>query len=133
GLAPSALFALEPDDFPRTEIGKIKRSVLKRRYEQGEFARSRVVEDLHCADNADADNSEAFRQLLASITTIWQRALKLERVGLDDTFFELGGSSLLAIQVQHELELLLGREVSMVELFDTPSIRSMATHFSGRR
>lgn len=135
GIAPGALVALRAEEFPRTEIGKIKRSVLKLRYEKGEFdqsagagvkARSRPI------DEAVADDSGAFRELLTGITRIWQRALGLETVGLDESFFELGGSSLLAIQVQHELELLLEREVSMVELFDTPTIRTMAMHFSGR-
>ncbi|HEY0964066.1 MAG TPA: SDR family NAD(P)-dependent oxidoreductase [Pseudomonadales bacterium] len=134
GLAPKAFVALQPEDFPRTEIGKIKRSVLKRRYEAGEFrhqANKMTAEPARAViDTAPA--SAAYRDLLSGITAIWQRALGLQHIGHDDTFFELGGSSLLAIQVQHELELLLGHDVSMAELFDTPTIRSMAKHFSGR-
>lgn len=138
GIAVGALVELRPEEFPRTEIGKIKRSQLKRRYENGEFDQSGGVaakpeprRTLQSEDDTEADGS--FRELLAGISAIWQQALKLETVDLDETFFELGGSSLLAIQIQHELELLLGREVSMVELFDTPTIRSMAEHFSGRK
>lgn len=132
GIAPSALVALQPEDFPRTEIGKIKRSLLKRRYENGDFGKAVEASKIpRGIDDPITDNSGAYRDLINSITAIWQKALGLEKVGLDETFFELGGSSLLAIQVQHELELLLEREVSMVELFDTPTIRSMATHFSG--
>jgi acyl transferase domain-containing protein/acyl-CoA synthetase (AMP-forming)/AMP-acid ligase II/acyl carrier protein len=138
GIAPRAFVRLLPDEFPRTEIGKIKRSQLKRRYEAGEFQSqaSAAVADAARADRAVPEasaDSARFKELLSSITDIWRRALKLDVVGLDDTFFELGGSSLLAIQVQHELEGLLEREVSMVELFDTPTIRSMATYFSGGR
>ena len=134
GIAPGAVVALRAEEFPRTEIGKIKRGVLALRYQKGDFTQpaegrtrpSAIDEHLH------ADDDGPFRELLAGIAAIWQRTLGLESVGLDESFFELGGSSLLAIQVQHELELLLGREVSMVELFDTPTIRTMATHFSGR-
>lgn len=134
GIAPKAFVMLRPEEFPRTEIGKIKRSLLKRRYENGEFnpAVKTRIEPIRI-NMAEADDSGPFRELVAGITAIWQGALKLEYVGLDESFFELGGSSLLAIQVQHELELLLSREVSMVELFDTPTIRTMAEHFSGRR
>ncbi|MDP3515990.1 MAG: AMP-binding protein, partial [Pseudohongiella sp.] len=137
GIAVGALVELLPEHIPRTEIGKIKRSQLKRRYENGEFRQSvannvTVKVNPHRIDDAETDDFGGFRELLAGITSIWRRALKLDRVGLDETFFELGGSSLLAIQVQYELELLLGRDVSMVELFDTPTIRSMAEHFSGR-
>lgn len=141
GISPGALVELPPEEFPRTEIGKIKRNLLKRRYENGDYgqtivstakahAQSRRVGKI---DSSETDDSGDFRELVTGITGIWQRALRLESVGLDESFFELGGSSLLAIQVQHELELLLGREVSMVELFDTPTIRTMAEHFSGRR
>jgi len=143
GIAPRTLVVLQPEEFPRTEIGKIKRNQLKRRYEQGEFsdstatvtanANANASAKSHRIDDIETDDYEAFRELLAGITAIWQQALGLATVGLDETFFELGGSSLLAIQVQYELELLLEREVSMVELFDTPTIRSMAAHFSGRR
>lgn len=133
GIAPAAVVALRAEEFPRTEIGKIKRGVLKLRYEKGDFAQSATNRARPSAiEIPDLDDSGPFRELLAGITAIWQRTLGLEMVGLDESFFELGGSSLLAIQVQHELELLLGREVSMVELFDTPTIRTMATHFSGR-
>lgn len=133
GNAPRAFIELKPEDFPRTEIGKIKRGLLKSRYEKGEFGQSGVMKKRRTSiDDSGADDTASFRELQARITAIWCKALKLETVGLDETFFELGGSSLLAIQVQHELELLLEREVSMVELFDTPSIRSMAMHFSGR-
>lgn len=134
GLAPSAFVRLKPEEFPRTEIGKIKRSVLKRRYENSEFEQSLVAKDNSMRINvADTDDSMEIRELQISITAIWKRALRLESVGLDESFFEIGGSSLLAIQVQHELELLLKREVSMVELFDTPTIRTMVEHFSGRK
>lgn len=138
GISPAAFVVLSPEEFPRTEIGKIKRSLLKHRYENDEFGRPGVAKirtglQSGVMDDADTGDSAAFRELMAGITAIWQRALKLESLGLDESFFELGGSSLLAIQIQHELELLLGREVSMVELFDTPTIRSMAEHFSGRK
>lgn len=133
GIAPRAFVALLPEQFPRTEIGKIKRSVLKRRYESGELGSSPASAYAKRPYSFADESVEpgAYRELLVGITAIWSRTLKLDTVGLDETFFELGGSSLLAIQVQHELELLLEREVSMVELFDTPTIRTMAAHFSG--
>jgi acyl transferase domain-containing protein/acyl-CoA synthetase (AMP-forming)/AMP-acid ligase II/NADP-dependent 3-hydroxy acid dehydrogenase YdfG/acyl carrier protein len=137
GIAPRAFVALRPEEFPRTEIGKIKRSVLKRRYESGDFGGGAPASKGAALPGAtvfnDADASTNFRELLSAIAAIWRRVLDVDAVGLDETFFELGGSSLLAIQVQHELELLLGRDVSMVELFDTPTIRSMAAHFSGSK
>lgn len=154
GLAPRALVLLPAGDFPRTEIGKIKRGELKRRYVEQLQAVAADAAKVQQSGAGDTGSSAAIGRvrtqhdeavtamgaaeagvdgstLLHSITAIWQRILKLDYIGLDDTFFELGGSSLLAIQVQHALETLLEREVSMAELFDTPTIRSMVAHFSG--
>jgi amino acid adenylation domain-containing protein len=61
---------------------------------------------------------------------VWQEVLRVERVGLFDNFFDLGGHSLLLVQVQGKVREALGREVSLLELFQYPSIESLAAHLS---
>tara|TARA_B110000971_G_scaffold48965_3_gene49083 strand:- start:3961 stop:11442 length:7482 start_codon:yes stop_codon:yes gene_type:complete len=136
GVSPSVFVELDPADFPRTEIGKIKRSLLRSRLEKGEYDKQESVDGgaqltSFSEKTSMKISSPKVNVLIAQISDIWCRILGLESVGIDDTFFELGGHSLLAIQVQHELELLLEREVSMVELFDTPTVRLMSHYFSG--
>jgi amino acid adenylation domain-containing protein len=62
-----------------------------------------------------------------TIATVWQKVLKLETVGIHDNFFDLGGHSLLIVQVHSELCQLLKADFSMLELFRYPTISSLAS------
>lgn len=69
----------------------------------------------------------ARNELEADICTIWCEVLQLNRVGIDDNFFELGGNSLLLIRMRSLLAERLGREVPVVDLFESPTIRLLAS------
>ncbi|MFE9748340.1 amino acid adenylation domain-containing protein [Saccharothrix saharensis] len=60
------------------------------------------------------------------VADIWARLLEVDRVGADDNFFDLGGHSMLMLRVQAEIRRELGRDVSVVTLFDHPTVRSIA-------
>ncbi|MDN3356791.1 SDR family NAD(P)-dependent oxidoreductase [Actinomadura sp. DC4] len=60
------------------------------------------------------------------IATTWAEVLGLTRVGAEENFFDLGGGSLQATRVHGLLEERLERELSMVELFRCPTVRSLA-------
>lgn len=64
--------------------------------------------------------------LESTITSIWQKALNLEVISVTDNFFDLGGHSLLAVQVNDKLKEELKKEISLVDLFRYPTIRSLA-------
>jgi amino acid adenylation domain-containing protein len=61
-----------------------------------------------------------------TLARIWQDILRLERVGATESFFDLGGHSLLLPRVQARVKQAFGREPSMLELFEHPSIESLA-------
>jgi acyl carrier protein len=61
-----------------------------------------------------------------TIAEIWQAVLRLERIGLHDSFFELGGTSLSLVEVRSRLREALGCEVSLVDLFRSPTVASLA-------
>ncbi|MCB1055849.1 MAG: amino acid adenylation domain-containing protein, partial [Acidobacteria bacterium] len=65
------------------------------------------------------------------LASLWQEVLKVERVGLDDNFFDLGGHSLLLLQVQRRLEALVPEPPSLVELFQYPTLRSLSAFLRG--
>ena len=69
-----------------------------------------------------------------TIVTIWQEVLNLEKVGIDNNFFEIGGNSLLITQVYSKLKNALldriGNYISIVDLFKYPTIRSLAEHLN---
>jgi NADPH:quinone reductase-like Zn-dependent oxidoreductase/acyl carrier protein len=62
------------------------------------------------------------------LAVVWEEYLGLDRVGIHDNFFELGASSLDIIQVNHKLNTLLGKELSLVAFYTYPTIHSLAMH-----
>ncbi|HEU5124960.1 MAG TPA: amino acid adenylation domain-containing protein [Verrucomicrobiae bacterium] len=71
-------------------------------------------------------NTETERQLC----DIWEKLLRVERVGLKDNFFELGGHSLLAVRLFAELEKLSGRKFPLVTIFQAPTVEQLAAVLS---
>ena len=64
------------------------------------------------------------------IAGVWQDVLKLDKVGIGDNFFDLGGNSLLIVRVQSKLLSIFERELSIVDLFTFPTIQQLAQHLS---
>jgi acyl carrier protein len=64
------------------------------------------------------------------VAGIWAGALGLERVGIHDNFFDLGGHSLLLAKVHGQLQAALRRDVPMIELFRYPTISTLAKYLS---
>jgi acyl transferase domain-containing protein len=60
-----------------------------------------------------------------AIAAIWQRALGIAQVGVLDHFFELGGDSLVAIQVTQALKRELNITIPVVSLYEALTIRAM--------
>jgi len=56
------------------------------------------------------------------IADLWQGVLDIERVGVDDRFFELGGTSLQAARFVNEMQTRLGESIFVVSLFGAPSV-----------
>ncbi len=63
-------------------------------------------------------------ELEQQIAAIWAEVLRLPQVGMDDNFFEVGGHSLLAIQITSRVQSELGLEVPLVEVFQTETLRA---------
>jgi len=66
----------------------------------------------------------------ATITRVWQEALGVERIGVNDNFFDAGGHSLLMVQVHNKLSDLFDKKISIVEMFAKPTISALAEYFS---
>ena len=60
------------------------------------------------------------------VADVWRGVLQLESIGLDQNFFELGGSSLLAVRTMGDLERRTGVKLPLRAFFDHPTIRELA-------
>jgi hypothetical protein len=65
------------------------------------------------------------------IADIWKRALDIPTVGVRDNFFDIGGHSLLIIQVLKDLNAVVSKPVKMTDLFKYTTIESLAGFLSG--
>jgi acyl-coenzyme A synthetase/AMP-(fatty) acid ligase/acyl carrier protein len=66
------------------------------------------------------------------VAAIWQLLLNNPNVGVTENFFDLGGHSLLVIRLQARLRQQFGWEPSLIELFQYPTVASIAKLVDGR-
>ncbi|XXX82517.1 amino acid adenylation domain-containing protein [Sorangium sp. So ce134] len=111
-MVPAAFVKL--DALPLTANGKVDLAALP--------AGDRAKPEPRAAAPAPASNVEAI------LGEIWREVLGLDEVGLDDPFFELGGHSLLLTRVRAGIRARLGEDVPIMDLFQFPTIRSLAAH-----
>ena len=62
------------------------------------------------------------------LAELWQQVLRIEKIGIHDNFFDLGGDSITAALLLNELQHRLGEAVPVVAMFDTPTIAGLATY-----
>jgi acyl carrier protein len=60
------------------------------------------------------------------LADIWMQILKIERIGVDQNFFEIGGHSLSAIQLISRMREVFGMELPLKNLFERPTIAEIA-------
>lgn len=113
-MVPSAYIQL--DALPLTSNGKIDRKA---------FA---VVEEFR--PELEVTYVPPTTEVEQTIAAVWQEVLHLEKVGIHDNFFDIGGHSLLIAQVHSQLQELLPQDLSMIELLEHPTINSLAKHLS---
>ncbi|MBY0417049.1 MAG: non-ribosomal peptide synthetase, partial [Pararheinheimera sp.] len=85
----------------------------------GKLDRKALPEPELKADHYVAPATEQEKQLVA----LWQHYLKLDKVGVEDDFFRLGGNSILAISVSHAMAELLKLHYPVARLFTDKTIR----------
>jgi acyl-CoA synthetase (AMP-forming)/AMP-acid ligase II len=103
---------MQLDRIPLTPTGKVnKKSLPEPKMEQ---ARS------------SATYAEPKAGLEKEIAAIWRTALKLDKVGANDNFFDLGGNSLNVIQVSSKLKELVEQDVPVVAIFTYPTVHTLA-------
>ncbi|MFC5743619.1 non-ribosomal peptide synthetase [Dyella tabacisoli] len=106
-MVPAVFVAL--DALPLTSNGKVDRDKLP-------LPSGRNDATAYTAPETSAEQT---------LAAIWRDVLKVDRVGIEDHFFELGGDSILALRVQAEAQKL-GLHFSLVELFERPRLGALA-------
>ncbi|MCB1852752.1 MAG: AMP-binding protein, partial [Gammaproteobacteria bacterium] len=113
-MIPSRIVALEA--LPLTVSGKIDRRTLR---DRALITQSEAVV---------AESPQPTSELQHCIAGIWQQVLGVATVGLERNFFDLGGHSLLLVEVRARLQEAIGRNIPMPDLFQFPTVASLARH-----
>jgi hypothetical protein len=89
--------------------------------------------DRRALPEPDPRRRDAVRELVAprdeleqELAAIWERALGVRPIGVDESFFQLGGHSLIAVQVFNEIERSIGERLPLSTLFRAPTIGLLA-------
>lgn len=61
-----------------------------------------------------------------NITKVWQGVLRVEKIGINDNFFDLGGNSILLVNMHRQLEKLYPGSVDITDIFGYPTISKIA-------
>ncbi|MHC0062943.1 amino acid adenylation domain-containing protein [Nostoc sp. UIC 10890] len=108
-MTPNAFVMLE--SLPLTPNGKVDRRALKA--------------------PSNTSNLDKFvqprNQLELQLIQIWSKILKVDKVGVQDNFFDLGGHSLLAPYLMTQIKQQLGKDVTLTNIFQNPTIEQLAT------
>lgn len=100
------------DNFPLNRNGKVDRDCLHR------------LKDEVAKPNPSGDRPRTKTE--RTLADIWENILKIEDVGISDDFFEIGGSSIAAIEICSEIIDKLNVPISVDAVFNQPTIEELA-------
>ncbi|MBW4561039.1 MAG: amino acid adenylation domain-containing protein [Mojavia pulchra JT2-VF2] len=114
-MIPSAFIML--NSLPITPHGKVDYQALK----AIKSLTSSLVEQAALAPRNSTEST---------LAKIWIEVLNLERVSIQDNFFDLGGDSLLAVRLMNQINKQLKHSLPLSALFLNPTIESLAIAIS---
>jgi len=72
-------------------------------------------------------------ETIGVLSSIWRDLFERPAIGIDEDFFALGGHSLVALVMVERVEEAFGVELPLSEIFDRPTIRTLARSIAGLR
>ena len=115
-MVPTNIVVIEK--LPLTANGKLDRKALPMPAKES----SQSVRDFATATEIET-----------SLAQIWSDILGLDRISLEDNFFDLGGTSLLGLQLIARIQKSFGIELRGVKLYQYPSIKKLAQYIAGQK
>jgi thioesterase domain-containing protein len=109
-MVPAVVMAV--DRFPLSPNGKVDRKALP--------VPPTAERDLDGDYIAPADNLE--QQLVA----VWEEVLQVKPVGINDSFFDLGGHSLLVVRLLDRVREVLHQDLPAAAVFQAPTVEEFA-------
>ncbi|WP_408895223.1 amino acid adenylation domain-containing protein [Paenibacillus taichungensis] len=108
-MVPSVF--VEMEHFPVTVNGKLNRGALPE-------PKRVSVSDNYCEPTTEMERE---------IASIWEEVLKVEHIGTADNFFDIGGNSLLLVELHQMIDRIRPNKFKMVDIFAYPTIAEIAS------
>jgi amino acid adenylation domain-containing protein len=97
----------------------------------GKVDRSKLPQPLGGARGPDGELP--VDKTAAALVAIWRRVLCRDDIGLDDNFFDLGGTSLQLTSAHALITASVDKELPLLDMFSHPRISLLAAHITSRR
>ncbi|MGR6765255.1 non-ribosomal peptide synthetase [Paenibacillus sp. T2-29] len=117
-IIPSAFIQIE--SIPLTDNAKIDEKKLLKEYQIQKFK-----------ETIEFDNITNL--VCSKIKKIWCELLKIENVSIDSNFFEVGGNSLLLMDLHSHLHSQFNCEISIADLFQYPTIKQLSSYMESEK
>ena len=133
GFRPELVVPLPKESFPKTSLGKIQRSLLRKRLEAGElrahveYISAVAARQLgaHVAPDGPAE---------AAVAEVYAAVLGIDptSVGASANFFDLGGTSLEIFKLKRALEQRFApADIPVAVILQSSTVRELAAHLTG--
>lgn len=111
-------YFVQVDAMPLTPNGKINRKALL---------------ECNCYVGDHVEYEAPTSEVELQLTKMWQDILALEKIGINDNFFEIGGHSLKATSLIAQIQREMGVDVPMGQLFKTATIKELALYIESKK
>jgi acyl transferase domain-containing protein len=91
-------------------------------YARGDAEIQNRAAETHARPALTSDYAAPVTELQCQIAAVWGETLGVDKVGLHDNLFELGGNSLVGLRIASRLKRLLGVDVPVTALFEGPTV-----------
>lgn len=98
----------------------------------GKINRAALQPNLPLTSQQEAQCDTAMTALQSQLRTIWQEVLHCQQINLEDHFFHLGGTSLLAIRLLARVQEMTGVAIAFPQFFQYASLAAMAAMIENR-
>lgn len=126
GFRPSWVLPMTKDAFPKTNLGKIQRTLMRRRFEEGKFAdalsRVAAMTKRHLGHYVSPEGV-----IETGVAALFAEIFTTDPNGISATanFFDLGGTSLDILKLTGLLEHRFGLETSLITVLQNPTVKAL--------
>jgi acyl-CoA synthetase (AMP-forming)/AMP-acid ligase II/acyl carrier protein len=132
-ITVSKIIFLKPLAMPKTTSGKVQRVLCRHTLESDSFDSVFSWPQVACSDketldpvNLSSNSKEELTEIEREMLTVFKSVIQIDDMTIDTNFFEMGGNSVMATQIQYKIEEEFVVQVELSDFFEKPTIRELS-------